>query len=224
MHYFDIGIYGQLRRRQNVDQLKAEVSKRAGVTLIKVPYWWDKSKESLMATIRQARPDIELPISTSAKPIPEFISSAVRVTYEPVIAKDLNNTSPVGMWMTEYIDGIRFFWDGKSSISVVKNGRRKVTVPKLFASKMPSIPFEGILQTSNPLLVHSLISDTSSPLWKQAKMIVFDDPYSQSLVYEKRLEHLKKHLTGFPNIQVIEPVMCSTRQQFETFLKSVTQL
>lgn len=31
-----------------------------GVTLIQVPYWWDKSVASLAATILKYRPDIEL--------------------------------------------------------------------------------------------------------------------------------------------------------------------
>eukprot|EP01114_Cavostelium_apophysatum_P000308 TRINITY_DN10288_c0_g1_i1.p1 TRINITY_DN10288_c0_g1~~TRINITY_DN10288_c0_g1_i1.p1 ORF type:complete len:454 (-),score=83.12 TRINITY_DN10288_c0_g1_i1:73-1410(-) len=40
------------------DAEKKEACKASGVTLIEVPYWWDKKKESLVATIRKFRPDL----------------------------------------------------------------------------------------------------------------------------------------------------------------------
>src|SRR5690242_911942 len=33
---------------------------KAGITLVEVPYWWDKTKESLAATIQQHRTDLLL--------------------------------------------------------------------------------------------------------------------------------------------------------------------
>lgn len=62
---------------------KLKQCKRHGITLIEVPYWWDCSKSSLMATIHQVRPDLVpstnsdtsqefSPIPTSP---PEYIST-----------------------------------------------------------------------------------------------------------------------------------------------------
>jgi len=40
-----------------------------GITLVEVPYWWDGSKDSLVATIRQVREDL-LPEFVGGTPIP----------------------------------------------------------------------------------------------------------------------------------------------------------
>jgi hypothetical protein len=42
---------------------KKKTSQEQGVTLISIPYWWDCQKESLMATISAAVPNV-LPKST----------------------------------------------------------------------------------------------------------------------------------------------------------------
>lgn len=50
------------------DEMKRNECKKHGITLIEIPYWWDKTKESLFATIHKSRPDIwEHP----GNPIPE---------------------------------------------------------------------------------------------------------------------------------------------------------
>jgi hypothetical protein len=59
-HYFDIPVYGSPRSRQRADQSKAAAAKLAGVTLVPVPFWWDRKETSLMATILQHRPDFEV--------------------------------------------------------------------------------------------------------------------------------------------------------------------
>ena len=41
-----------------MDLHKAEACKELGITLIEVPYWWDRSISSLAVTIYNARPDL----------------------------------------------------------------------------------------------------------------------------------------------------------------------
>ena len=43
---------------------------KAGITLIEIPYWWDKSIESLASAIHKAQPAL-IVTSTNMKPIPE---------------------------------------------------------------------------------------------------------------------------------------------------------
>ena len=45
-----------------------------GITLIEVPYWWDKKADSLAATIYRARPDV-LKAKPQGKPIPSSPST-----------------------------------------------------------------------------------------------------------------------------------------------------
>jgi hypothetical protein len=44
-------------------------AKNIGVTLVLIPFWWDRSKESLSATIHQFRPDL-VPVCEGI-PIPD---------------------------------------------------------------------------------------------------------------------------------------------------------
>jgi hypothetical protein len=41
-----------------------------GITLIPIPFWWDKSPQSLAATIRSIRPDINFTNTSLGSPIP----------------------------------------------------------------------------------------------------------------------------------------------------------
>lgn len=54
-HYKDIDITLNtlLKKRQEIDQLKREICKKEGITLIEVPYWWDGLKSSLVTMIKQ---------------------------------------------------------------------------------------------------------------------------------------------------------------------------
>jgi len=57
--------------RKSNDDERRNLCKEAGITLIEVPYWWDKTKESLLATLNKYRPDL-FPATSSAPPIPNF--------------------------------------------------------------------------------------------------------------------------------------------------------
>jgi hypothetical protein len=47
-----------------------------GITLIRVPYWWDRKSESLASTIYVQRPDLITAKPTESSPIP---SSAPKI-------------------------------------------------------------------------------------------------------------------------------------------------
>jgi hypothetical protein len=50
-----------------------------GLTLISIPFWWDKSSNSLASTIESARPDIKISASTSK---PSSISPYMPIKYQ----------------------------------------------------------------------------------------------------------------------------------------------
>lgn len=84
--------------------------KRHGISLIEVPYWWDGSKSSLMASIHQIRPDlvpsIDTEISREFTPIPpsppEYISTH-NIHLEPFATSSLQTwddaKDPVGWFV-----------------------------------------------------------------------------------------------------------------------------
>jgi hypothetical protein len=61
-HFYSTHTYGSAANRQRVDQLKLKFAKEAGITLISIPFWWDKSRASLAATIQHYRPDMNFSV------------------------------------------------------------------------------------------------------------------------------------------------------------------
>ena len=58
-HYHDKYSMGSLWRQQiQRDKEKKELCKQNGITLIEIPYWWDKQLSTLISTIYQQRKDL----------------------------------------------------------------------------------------------------------------------------------------------------------------------
>jgi hypothetical protein len=56
--HYGAHIYGHTSRSISNDAEKRSFCSKLGVTLIEVPFWWDKSKEQLESAIARVRPDI----------------------------------------------------------------------------------------------------------------------------------------------------------------------
>jgi hypothetical protein len=65
-HYFSNNQFGSLSTQQRRDQLKRNFASQFGITVISIPFWWDRSSSSLSSTIQYFRPDINL----QAKEVP----------------------------------------------------------------------------------------------------------------------------------------------------------
>jgi hypothetical protein len=57
-HFEDVFYFGQYNQYKTRDEEKVAACKASGITLIVVPYWWDKTRQSLAATLYKVRPDI----------------------------------------------------------------------------------------------------------------------------------------------------------------------
>lgn len=57
-HYVNHYLYGTPQIVQQRDQEKRDTCKAAKVTLIEIPFWWNKDKDSLLATIHQQAPQL----------------------------------------------------------------------------------------------------------------------------------------------------------------------
>jgi hypothetical protein len=68
-HYKGHHIYGPAHVFQARDEEKVELAKAKGVTIVGIPYWWNRSSESLAATISKLRPDL-INHAPDATPIP----------------------------------------------------------------------------------------------------------------------------------------------------------
>jgi hypothetical protein len=143
-HYFTTHIFGRASDRQRADHLKRQFSKQIGITLLSIPFWWDKSPNSLASTIRTQRPDIDFRSSIAVPPIPTEIPlpSRRRFEYLPNQATDFKDQfDPTGWLIMDKFDGVRVFWDGKRLHS--KSSGVKIEVPR--SLQFPATPFEGEL-------------------------------------------------------------------------------
>jgi len=57
-HYEQMGVYGDVSDRMTRDEGKASRCLTLGITLIAVPFWWNKKRPALLAAILAARPDL----------------------------------------------------------------------------------------------------------------------------------------------------------------------
>jgi hypothetical protein len=85
-HYYSSSTFGSAVDRKRRDLLKQEFAKKHGITLISIPFWWDKSPSSLAATLHRHRFDIDVGVNIS-QPIPLQAPHIQRkLKLQPVIA------------------------------------------------------------------------------------------------------------------------------------------
>jgi len=65
---------------QNRDEEKKIACNAFGITLIPIPYWWNMSKSSLIATIHKFRPEL-IKDTGAANPIPEILPISTKREY-----------------------------------------------------------------------------------------------------------------------------------------------
>jgi hypothetical protein len=115
-HYEDIYHFGQTHRvYKQRDQEKREACKKANITLVEIPYWWDNTKESLKATIQKANPKL-ITEAIKAHAIPSELpkSNKQRTNAQLLMtASDwVEEMDPTNWYVSEKLDGVRAYWDG----------------------------------------------------------------------------------------------------------------
>ena len=102
---------------------------------------------------------------------------------------------PTGWWLSEKLDGVRAYWDGKQLLSRLGN---LLHAPDYFLDKLPAHPLDGELfleRKSFQKTVAIVRRQDKSDLWKQIKFLIFDAP-SQGGTFEERMKlltQLPKH-------------------------------
>jgi hypothetical protein len=71
IHFQGTALWGDGKDVKYHDQQKREACKRLGITLIEVPYWWDKSKKQLELAIWNIRPDLVKEPLAKGDPFPQ---------------------------------------------------------------------------------------------------------------------------------------------------------
>jgi DNA ligase 1 len=102
-----------------------------------------------------------------------------------------NITDPTGWWLSEKLDGVRAYWDGKQFLSRQGN---LFHAPDWFTAGLPSDPLDGELWLGRKKFqraVSIVRRQDKSDLWKEIRFLIFDAPKVDK-GFEKRLEFVRE--------------------------------
>jgi DNA ligase-1 len=96
-------------------------------------------------------------------------------------------TDPAGWWLSEKLDGVRAYWDGRQFLSRQGN---LFHAPDWFVADLPNVPLDGELWLGRKKFqraVSIVKRQDKSDLWKELTYVVFDAPAVEK-GFEARLE------------------------------------
>jgi DNA ligase-1 len=104
-----------------------------------------------------------------------------------------NATDLSDWWMSEKLDGVRAYWDGKQFLSRQGN---LYHAPAWFIEGLPAVPLDGELWIDRKKFqrtVSIVRRQDKNDLWNEVKFLVFDAPAATG-AFEERLDFLKDAL------------------------------
>ncbi|MBJ6760216.1 DNA ligase [Myxococcaceae bacterium JPH2] len=136
-----------------------------------------------------------------------------------------NDVDLTGWWMSEKLDGVRAYWDGKKFWSRLGN---EFHAPEWFTAKLPDFPLDGELFGGRKRFQRTVSiarRQDKSDDWKELTFVVFDAP-SEEGVFEARLERcrqwMEKHAPPYATWHKHEP--CRGTEQLRQELARVEGL
>jgi DNA ligase-1 len=140
-----------------------------------------------------------------------------------------DNIDPTGWWMSEKLDGVRAFWNGKSLLSRYGN---VFHAPDSFLEpfkELPNYEFDGELFTKRGKFDRTIsivktqnMENQLSERWNaEVKYHIFDIPSLKDLTFEERMEKLKELFphNKYAHIEVVEQTLCKGKEHLDVQLK-----
>lgn len=134
------------------------------------------------------------------------------------------NQDVKGWVMSEKLDGIRGYWNGKQLFT---RQHKILTPPHYFTQGFPPFAIDGELFTERNHFaqISSIVRSHKDKGWQKVKLYVFDVPDAKGDLFE-RLNTLKSYLQQHPTpyIEIIEQIPIQHSQQVKDFLHKVNSL
>ena len=149
-----------------------------------------------------------------------FVSFSFSEKPSLLLLKSYNSDINVTNWLiSEKLDGVRAYWDGKKLIS--RNGK-EFTAPTWFTKGFPSFEIDGELWTKRGDFENIIsIVNTQTPHdgWKKISYQIFEVPHQKGGLLE-RLSVLEKWLGKNPNefIKILPQKVCKGSEYLEKLL------
>ena len=129
--------------------------------------------------------------------------------------------------MSEKLDGVRAYWNGKCFYSRLKN---KFTAPRWFTKDLPTdMTLDGELfggRGKFQSTVSIVKSRDSDPRWANITYEIFDAPSLGNQGFEKRMAVVNEHFDENPSkyVNVLKQEVCKSQEQLDNELKRVQGL
>lgn len=207
-----------------------EIRNTGGAYSCSCPAWRNQSFPAHQRTckhikaLRGEQLEIERIQSTGATPPPSKAASESKEA--PVLLAHSWDqiTDLSGWWMSEKLDGVRAYWDGKQMFSRLGN---PFTVPDWFLAALPPHPLDGELWSGRKMFqktVSIVRRQDASPEWKTIQYRVFDAP-SLKAPFEERLQQIQEWLADkAAHCGLLEHNLCSSIDHLRQQLAHIESL
>lgn len=136
-----------------------------------------------------------------------------------------NDVDLADWWMSEKLDGVRAYWDGKRFLSRQGN---EFHAPDWFADGLPDSPLDGELWMDRKAFqrtVSIVRRQDKSDHWKQIRYVIFDAPALEE-AFEARLSYVEDRVReiGSEYVQALEHARCEGLEHLRQELERVESL
>lgn len=121
-----------------------------------------------------------------------------------------NDVDLTGWWMSEKLDGVRAYWDGRQLLSRLGN---VLHAPDWFVAGLPAMPLDGELWLDRKAFQRTISivrRQDKSDHWKQIRYVVFDAPAVPE-PFEARTAHVAETLASIASPYVSPHTQISCR-------------
>ena len=153
-----------------------------------------------------------------------FLSSWAWAAPDLMLVGTYQNQDVKGWVMSEKLDGVRGYWDGKKLFT-----RQQIALnpPAYFTAHFPDFAIDGELFSARNQFaqISSIVRSQEDKGWHQLKLFVFDVPDAKGDLFE-RLAVLKAYLREHPEapIEIIEQIPVKNSAHIKEFLAQVESL
>lgn len=150
-----------------------------------------------------------------------LFAQAIEIQKAKIYSEDQNVT---GWYMSEKLDGIRAFWDGKN---LKTRTSRELFSPPEFTKNFPPFELDGELWTKRGDFenIQNIVMDKNPKSWDEITYNIFEAP-SKVGNFDQRLQKAKDWFSKNPNsnIKFIEHFKCTSKQDIDNFLTHILKL
>jgi len=135
-----------------------------------------------------------------------------------------NDQDVTGWWISEKLDGVRAYWDGKKFVSRLGNVYH---APDYFTAGLPDHALDGELWIGRGLFqktVSVVRRKEGGDLWKDVRYLVFDIPSLTMAFFEKRDNKIEDVVSGAPYAERVAQDLCTGLDHLRAELARVEAL